>query len=153
LIQEERSLVGQFELARLAGHRAGEGPLLEAEQLAFQQVLWDRCAVDLQKWTIGTPRLFMNCARNQILANSALAAEQHSRVRRSNALDGRKHLLHLRTARHHVGMRIAGAESLAQRSFLFPEIAYVQLLVNDHSHFSQGEWLEDVIARSRLHGF
>ena len=47
--RKQRALVGQFELAGLAGNGAGERSLFEAEQFTFQQILRNRSAVDLQK--------------------------------------------------------------------------------------------------------
>ena len=45
-VEQQGAAVGLLELADAAGHGAGEGALLVAEQLALQQVLGDRGAVD-----------------------------------------------------------------------------------------------------------
>ena len=46
LVEEQRAAMGQLDLALGRLDRAGEGALLVAEQLAFEQVLGDRRAVD-----------------------------------------------------------------------------------------------------------
>ena len=45
-VEQQGAAVGLLELADAPRHRAGEGALLMAEQLAFQQVLGDGGAVD-----------------------------------------------------------------------------------------------------------
>ena len=45
-VEQQRAAGRLLELADAARHRAGEGALLVAEQLGFQQVLRDRRAVD-----------------------------------------------------------------------------------------------------------
>ena len=94
----------------------------------------------------------MNRARNQILAHTAFASEQHGGISGSHSLHRGQNLLHLRAARDNVGMRIAFAQCLAESPVLFPEIAHVQFLMDDDAHFRQGERLEHVIAGPRLHG-
>ena len=46
LVEEQGAAVGHLELAGLARHGAGEGALLVAEELAFEQGLGERGAVD-----------------------------------------------------------------------------------------------------------
>ena len=48
LVEEERAAVGLLEEALLVAQRAGEGAALVAEQLALEQVLGQRAAVDRQ---------------------------------------------------------------------------------------------------------
>ena len=45
LVEEQRALVGELDLAAAAGHRAGERAPLVAEQLALQQPLGEGAAV------------------------------------------------------------------------------------------------------------
>src|SRR5262249_279178 len=49
LIEEERAFIGELKLARLGRESAGEGALLEAEQLAFKKIVRDGGAVDLDE--------------------------------------------------------------------------------------------------------
>ena len=49
LVQEQRAAVGQLEAALLARLRARERALLEAEQLGFDQRVWQRRATDLDE--------------------------------------------------------------------------------------------------------
>ena len=78
LIEEQSSFVGQLELAGLAAAGSSEGALLITEEFALQQVLRDGGAIDLDEWAGGAAGLFMNHARDQILAHAAFAAQQNS---------------------------------------------------------------------------
>ena len=49
LIEKQGAAVSRLEQAWLGGHGAGEGPLLVPEELALQQVGWDRGAVHLDE--------------------------------------------------------------------------------------------------------
>ena len=79
----------------------------------------------------------VNGARNQFLAHSAFAPDQHGGVGGSDPLDRGENLLHLRAPRDNVGMRIALAQCLTQSPVLFPEIAHVQFLMDHDAHFAR----------------
>jgi hypothetical protein len=53
LVEQERAAVGLFELAQSAGDGAGEGALLVAEQLRFEQVVGNRRAVEGDEAVVG----------------------------------------------------------------------------------------------------
>jgi hypothetical protein len=50
-------------------------------------------------------------------------------------------------------MGIAFPQRLAQRAILFPQIANIQLFVDDHPHFGERKRLQHVIAGAGFHGF
>jgi hypothetical protein len=87
LVEEERAGVGELELALLRLHRAGERALLVAEELALDQVLRDRGAVELDERTLRAAAAEVDRARDQVLARSVLAGDQHLALRRGDALD------------------------------------------------------------------
>jgi hypothetical protein len=112
LVQEDRAVVRVLELAQLALLGAGESPLLEAEELALQQLRRERGAVDLDEGSVATREL-EDGARNQLLAGSALTAHEHGDVRVGDLLDDLAALAHLAAVaaeKHHLGFR-AGASA------------------------------------------
>src|SRR5690349_14345778 len=72
-VEEHRSLVGEFEQARLAAPlRAAEGAGRVAEQLAFREAFGKRRAVQREKW-LAVPRAgAMAGVRDQLLAGAGL---------------------------------------------------------------------------------
>ncbi len=63
-----------LELADAPLGRPGEGALLVAEQLALQQRLGNRRAVDRQERPVGAAAVLVEGAGDQLLAGAALAA-------------------------------------------------------------------------------
>src|SRR5438128_4930925 len=78
LVQEERAAVGELELATTPRQRAGEGPLLVAEQLGLDQLLGDGRAIDLDEGALAARRLHVDGPRHQLLAAAVLAVDQHA---------------------------------------------------------------------------
>jgi hypothetical protein len=75
---------------------ARERPLLVAEQLAFQERFGQGGAVDLDERSVGARALFVQHARDELFAGSALASYERRRPRRGHAAYQIAHLLHLR---------------------------------------------------------
>src|SRR5208282_3339629 len=71
-----RASVGEFEPPRLAGDGAGEGPALVAEELALDELLRDRGAVDLDERLVFARRVVVEGALDGLLARAALACNQ-----------------------------------------------------------------------------
>src|SRR5208283_5405088 len=101
-IEKERALIGKFEFARLAGGRSGKSSFFVTEKLALQQIFRNRGAVDLDERPGGAARFFVNGARNEVFAHSALAAQKNGGVGGRNPFNGGEHFLHFRTDRHNV---------------------------------------------------
>ena len=78
---------GGFELADLAARGAGEAPALVAEQLAFQQALGQRRAIQADERPFAPRAGKMHRPGDQFLADAAFAANQHRGVRRRGAGD------------------------------------------------------------------
>ena len=80
LVEEERAPVGQLEAARLRRRRAGEGALLVAEQLAFDEVRRQGRAVDRDERRASAGARLVDGVGQQLLAGARLAEEQHRAV-------------------------------------------------------------------------
>src|SRR5262249_13554503 len=86
LVEEQRAAMGQLEFARLAVRRAGEGPLLVAEELRLKQGLGNGGAVDRDEWTVGARAERVERAREKLFTGAALALQEHCRVGRRGAM-------------------------------------------------------------------
>src|SRR5207249_3494814 len=73
LVEEERAAVRQLELAALERRSAGESAFLVAEELAFDQVLGQRGAVEGDEGFSTPVAALVKLARQQLLARAALA--------------------------------------------------------------------------------
>jgi hypothetical protein len=96
LVEEQGAVLGLLEAA--APHRlgAGEGAALVAEQLGFQQVLRDRRRVQGDERLLSARAVFMEGARDQLLAGAAFPGNQDRHVRLRQAADGAEYFLHRR---------------------------------------------------------
>ena len=78
LVEHQRAAVGLLELADARRRGAGEGAALVPEELALEQVRRQRRAVDLDERPVAPRRSLVNGARDQLLADAALAADEHA---------------------------------------------------------------------------
>ena len=112
LVEKDRAVVGQLEAPAPVRHGAGERPAHVAEQLALDQLLGDRRAVDLDEGPAAAPAQRVDAARHQFLARAVLAEDQHPAVgrrRHGDLLAQRSHDVAL--AHHHEAL----VDVLAQR--------------------------------------
>ena len=96
LVEEQRAAVGQLETALPPIGRAGERALLVAEDLALEQRLGNRRAVDRHKRKRRARAELVDRLRDQLLAGARLAGDEHRRARRRRLLDDLVDLPHLR---------------------------------------------------------
>ena len=75
-------MVALLELADPLPARPCESPPLVAEELAFQQVLRNRCAVDGQERLLRPLAMMINGARDQFLARAAFSGDQRRGIGR-----------------------------------------------------------------------
>ena len=80
LVQEQRAAVGQLETPNARGQRAREGAFLVTEQLALEQLAWNRAAVDRDERPARARGQLMNAPGDQLFAATGLAANQHRAV-------------------------------------------------------------------------
>ena len=107
----------ELELARLAGHRTGEGALLVTEQLALHQVLGQRGAVHRDERLAGTTTLVVDGPSDQLLPCAGFSDDQHRAV-------GRRHKGYLGK---HLAQAVALAHDTAATGLtdLAPQMAHV----------------------------
>src|SRR5262249_46324873 len=109
--------VGRLEQARLGLHGPGEGALLVPEQLALEQALGKRSAVETQERLAMARRVAMDDLGEDLLAAARLAEEQDADLPRGHALGQLVQLDHRRIAdddRLGARPRVAGAQRLAR---------------------------------------
>src|SRR5271157_2977530 len=94
LVEEERAAIGDFEKPLAIGIGAGEGPLAMAEELALDQVLGQRAAVDGDERAAGAVALLVEAARDQFLAGPGLAQDHNGGLGGRDRIDQAPDLLH-----------------------------------------------------------
>ena len=94
LVEEEGAAVALLEAADALGRGPGEGPLLVPEELALEQVLGDRGAVDGQQALLAALAVAVDGAGDKFLAAAALAGDKHRGVAHGHAADHLEHRLH-----------------------------------------------------------
>ncbi|MNQ95635.1 hypothetical protein D3C85_1112010 [compost metagenome] len=100
-VQQKRAAVGLLELADAAGHGAGEGALLVAEQLGFQKVVRNGGAVDADEGAVGALGPGVQVTGHHLLADAAFAGDQDGGVRTRHLIGQTDDGLHRRVGRDH----------------------------------------------------
>ena len=80
LVEEQRAALGQLEPALARRDGAGEGALLVAKQLAFQQVRRYRAAVHRDERPVATRTGLVDRPRDHFLAGTRLAQDQDAGI-------------------------------------------------------------------------
>src|SRR5262249_27577789 len=94
LVEEQGAAVGQLEASQAAFGGAGEGSALVTEQLALDERLRDRRAVDGDERLVASVREIVDRAGHELLARAALTIDEHRRRAGRGELDPAIHLLH-----------------------------------------------------------
>ena len=94
-VEEHRAHVRRLELAGLVAIGAGEAALHVAEQLRLEQRFGQAGAVDRRERHGRARAAVMNAARDNFLADAALAGDQNLRVAARDAIDLGLQRLHL----------------------------------------------------------
>ena len=79
-VEKQRAAVGVLELAAAAAH-ARRRALLDAEELGLEQRLDERRAIDGDERTVPAPAQVVDLTGDELLADAALAFEQHGEIR------------------------------------------------------------------------
>jgi hypothetical protein len=114
LVEEQRAAIGQLEAAGPSIDRAGEGAFFVPEDLALEQRFGNGGAVDRDKWRRRTGTELMDRLRDELLARTRFAPNQHRRRGRRRLLDDLIHLAHLRAAANHAPEAAMFAQLFAQ---------------------------------------
>ncbi len=101
LVEEQRAAVGELEEARLVLGRAEEPAAHVAEELALEQRVVDRGAVDGDEPAIAPRTDGVQRARHQLLAGAGLAGDERQPHVRRQAPDHAEEILHARPAADH----------------------------------------------------
>ena len=151
LVQQQRPSVGFLEQAALGGGSAGEGALGVAEQLALDQLLRDRAAVDRHERPFGARRHLVESARDQLLPRPALAHDEDRGLRRRDFVHEPENVLH-RGRLGDDGVGAAGGLDLpAQAPVLRAQPLPLLRLAQDEQHLVWPERLAQVVVGARLH--
>src|SRR5215470_16877692 len=89
----------------------GERAFARSEELRFEQLFGDGCAVDREEGPVATRAREMDRARQQLLADTGFAVDQHRRVQ----IDDRTHELEDR-----LHPRAPGQDIAERKAFLVP---------------------------------
>src|SRR5690606_32920010 len=87
LVEEQGAAVSGLEAALARAGGAGEGALLVAEELAFEDGLGDGGAVDGDEGAVCARAIFVEGAGEELLAGAALAEEEHGGLARAGLAD------------------------------------------------------------------
>src|SRR5437660_775422 len=84
LVEKQRAPGGELEAARLLPLRSGEGAPFMAEELRFDERVWQRRAVDGDAGAVGATAGIVDRLGHQLLARTAPAGQEHGGLLRSD---------------------------------------------------------------------
>ncbi len=146
-------MIRVLELAELPLMCPREGALLEAEQLALEQLGGQRRAVHLDEGLVAAIGKLEQGPRYDLFAGTAVSPDQHRDVRISDLLDDVADLAHLRIVARQQQQIGFGARSTAQERDLLLESALFEGLLKGEFEFLDLEGFAEEIGRSAPHGF
>ena len=128
----------------------GERALLVAEELALDQFLRDRRAVDLDERPLHAVGVVVNRVGNQLLAGAVLALNQDVGVARRHALDQLEEVLHLLALTDDVGEAVLAANLLLELLVLGALLRPVDRLAEHVEEAVLADRLLEEVERARL---
>ncbi len=153
LVEEERSAVGLHEEAPARAVGAGEGAAGVAEELALQQVLRNRRAVDRHERAAASRRLGVDGPGENLLAGAALAGEQHRGLELCRALDELQHLDHDVRGGDDRPLSDDALDVPPQQRVLAAQAFALPGLAQGQQRLGGREGLREVVVGAPLHGF
>src|SRR5262249_12147380 len=150
LVQEERAGARQLDLADAVVDRAREGAALVTEELALEERVGKRRAVDGDEAAALALALEVDRARRELLAGAGLAVDEDGRVVLREHADRLEDLVHDAVAAHHVGEGVAVGELAAEVVDLVEQPALLEDLLRREEDLLLLEGLRDVVARALL---
>src|SRR5262249_29789412 len=150
LVEEQGAAARQLDLADAIVDRAGERPALVPEELALEQGIGERGAVDRHEAAALALALEVNRTGGELLAGSRLTVDEHRRVVLRQHADGLEDLVHHAVAAHHVGERVAIRQLAPQIVDLVQQPAFLEDLLGGEEDLLLLERLGDVVARALL---
>ena len=137
----------------LALLRVGECAARVSEQLALDQTLGNRRAVHGHERTAVPRAQEVKRARQQILARSALAGDQHAHVAVGHLRELAQQRGHLRTRGDDIFQAVIARQLDPQPLHFVAQVAIFQRARDDQQQFAVAEGLGDVIEGAELHRF
>ena len=151
LIEKNRPHLRLLEEPALVLHRAGEGALLVAEELGFEQVLRQRGAIDRHEGLMLPVRIEVQRARDELLARAALALDQDGRVGIRDLRDEIVDLLHPLRGADDVLKAVLLLDDLAQVADLALVVLVIERALDGELQLVHLERLGDVVVGAHLH--
>ena len=118
LVQEQRAAVGRAEIALRFVARVGKGATHVTEQLRLGQRFDQVGAVQRHERTVWNRPQRMKCARDQFLARSGFARNQHRRLVRTQLRYRLEDLAHLRRTHDHPAEPVRAMHQMGERHHL-----------------------------------
>ncbi len=134
-IEKNRAVLGLLELSQMAAGRAGEGSFFVAEQFGFNQLRWNRGAVQRDEWSAGSRTAFVQSARHQLFSRASFTEN-------ADADFAGGHAFHLR---HHAAHGLAlpddlvFTEAVCQVAILTLEAAELERVLHGEQKFFGGD--------------
>jgi len=122
------------------------------EELALEQPLGHRGAVDRDERPVRAPTAIVQCARDQLLAGAALASHQHRRVGVGDAVEEAVQALHGRAVAEERTEAAALRHGGAQPLHLRPQLAVLDGALQHQRHHRDLERLREEVVRARADG-
>src|SRR5262249_10000087 len=97
LVEKEGAVLRRADDPEVVAVGARERAAAMAEHLAFEQLVWDRGAVEGDERLLRAGREAVNRAGDNLLASAALASDEHANIRRRDATGEGHQVTHLAT--------------------------------------------------------
>ena len=153
LVEEERPAVGLLEAALAPADRARERALLVAEELALEERLGERRAVELHEGRLSLRgAVLVDRLRDELLARPALAGDEHARLGRRDLLDDVEDRLHCRARADDVVEAEPLLQARAELRRFALEATALQRAVDDDEELVELDGLGEVVLGPLLHG-
>jgi hypothetical protein len=151
LVEEERAAVGLLEQAAFGHVRAGEGASHVAEELALEQALRDRRAVDRDEGPRGARSGEVDRPGDDLLASPALAGDEHRAPAVGDLADQGEDLPHRGARAEQIAERGGLVDRAAQPPVLLLERTALEGLLEHDQQRVLLERLGEVVAGARTH--
>jgi len=148
LVEENRALVGDLKRSLLGCDGAGEGSLYVAKELRLEQVHRNGAGIDRDESFVSPRRSCMDAFRDDFLAGTAFARDQHGRTRRRDLSDQVEYRQHFFALTDDVWEVVALLKRALEMNIFLAQTA----TFNGERHLGDqlvvGPWLGDVILRA-----
>ena len=159
LVEKERAAIRELEAPELGLDCPGKRALLMAKELALEQRLGERSAVDLDEGPFLSLAAVVNGSGDELLAGTTLAPHEDRGVGSRDLLDGLEDLLHRHCPAHQVCEAIAPFGLVSEVVVLGLQLvpvatrtAQLEGALHLEAHDLRGKWLGQEVESTELHG-